>query len=39
MPFPDELGPAVNVADYDPEWPAEFTHLAARAGDTAWTVC
>lgn len=30
MPFPDELGPAVNVADYNPDWPAEFTHLAAR---------
>lgn len=30
MPFPDELGPAVNVVDYKPEWPAEFAHLAAR---------
>ncbi|MFD3406431.1 GrpB family protein [Kribbella sp. NPDC058693] len=30
MPFPDELGPAINVADYNPDWPAEFAHLAAR---------
>ena len=30
MPFPDELAPAVNVVDYKPEWPAEFTHLADR---------
>ena len=30
MPFPDELGPAINVSDYSPDWPAEFTYLAAR---------
>jgi GrpB-like predicted nucleotidyltransferase (UPF0157 family) len=30
MPFPDELGPAVAVVDYDPDWPSEFNHLAAR---------
>ncbi|MGW7681087.1 GrpB family protein [Kribbella sp. NPDC054772] len=30
MPFPDELGPAVAVVDYNPDWPSEFTHLARR---------
>ncbi|WP_350275219.1 GrpB family protein [Kribbella sp. HUAS MG21] len=30
MPFPDELGPAVAVTEYDPAWPAEFDHLAGR---------
>jgi GrpB-like predicted nucleotidyltransferase (UPF0157 family) len=32
MPFPDELGPAVAVVEYDPGWPSEFTHLGARLG-------
>jgi GrpB-like predicted nucleotidyltransferase (UPF0157 family) len=30
MPFPDELGPAVAVVDYNPDWPAEFAYLADR---------
>ncbi|MER7250672.1 GrpB family protein [Kribbella sp. NPDC000426] len=30
MPFPDELGSAVAVVDYDPAWPAEFSYLAGR---------
>ncbi|GAA1122363.1 hypothetical protein GCM10009630_20220 [Kribbella jejuensis] len=30
MPFQDELGSGVRVVDYDPEWPHEFDHLAAR---------
>jgi GrpB-like predicted nucleotidyltransferase (UPF0157 family) len=30
MPFPDELGSAVAVVDYDPDWPSEFEHLAGR---------
>ncbi|MFI5694238.1 GrpB family protein [Kribbella sp. NPDC051586] len=30
MPFADELGPAVTVADYNSDWPAEFTYLADR---------
>ncbi|MFF0267282.1 GrpB family protein [Kribbella sp. NPDC004536] len=30
MPFPDEIRGAVAVVEYDPDWPAEFEHLAAR---------
>ncbi|MET9271833.1 GrpB family protein [Kribbella sp. NPDC003557] len=30
MPFPDELGPAVAVVEYDVKWPLEFEHLAGR---------
>ena len=30
MPFPDELGPAIAVVDYNPDWPSEFKHLASR---------
>jgi GrpB-like predicted nucleotidyltransferase (UPF0157 family) len=30
MPFPDELGSAVAVVDYNPSWPGEFTRLARR---------
>jgi GrpB-like predicted nucleotidyltransferase (UPF0157 family) len=30
VPFPDELGPAVAVVGYDPNWPSEFEHLADR---------
>ncbi|NIK58690.1 GrpB family protein [Kribbella shirazensis] len=30
MPFPDELGAGVAVVGYNPDWPGEFEHLAAR---------
>lgn len=32
MPFPDELVQDVQVHDYDPSWPAEFTRLAHELG-------
>ncbi|GAA3101392.1 GrpB-like predicted nucleotidyltransferase (UPF0157 family) [Kribbella aluminosa] len=42
MPFPDELGAAVAVVEYDPGWPAEFAALAERIeaalGDRALAV-
>ncbi|MFF0345693.1 GrpB family protein [Kribbella sp. NPDC004875] len=30
MPFPDEMGRAVAVVEYNPEWPSEFADLADR---------